>query len=506
MNRHAIALPLIAFFAILSALQLAFGLAIAAPAIDLPAGGAVYSALPAATPALTITKSGPPLVASDSPFSYVLTIDNSGTTTATGLIITDRVPANATYLWGGTLVGGVVEWAVPSLGAGDVTTVSFALSTNQTITNDDYAVNADGGHRAVGTTAVVTEIGGDPVLSMGKTAPAGALPGQLITYTLTVTNSGPTAAFGLVIVDQLPTGATYISGGNRFGDLIFWSLGSLSGNGATVSVQFVVTATQTITNSFYQVAAYPNYGDEGDVPVVTVIGYPDLAIAKSGPAYAEAGAPITYTLTVTNSSPVPATNLLITDTLPAGATYLSGGTLVGDEVRWTVPSLAGENHLSVQFAVSAQATITNADYGVSADSGASATGQTPVVTELTPPILAIAKTGPAAVRQGETITYTLVVSNVGSQAAFALVITDTVPAGATYLSGGMLSGGEVVWTVPSLGPGAQVAVQFAVQAQATVVNDDYGVIAAGGFSAPAGNAVITEVRPWQLYLPLSIRR
>jgi uncharacterized repeat protein (TIGR01451 family) len=113
-----------------------------------------------------------------------------------------------------------------------------------------------------------------------------------------------------------------------------------------------------------------------------------LAIAKTAPASAVAGSPITYTLTVTNTSPFTATSLLITDTLPGGAYYVSGGTQVGNVVSWTIPSLAGGAATSVTFVVTATTTLTNSDYAVVADGGLSATGQVSVTTQVYPPVVA----------------------------------------------------------------------------------------------------------------------
>ncbi|MCP4359761.1 MAG: DUF11 domain-containing protein, partial [Chloroflexi bacterium] len=100
-----------------------------------------------------------------------------------------------------------------------------------------------------------------------------------------------------------------------------------------------------------------------------------LTVSKSAPVTATVGAPITYTLTITNSGITTATNLLITDTLPANAYYVAGGTKVGNVVSWTIPSLAGNSSVTqTTFVVTASQTITNSDYKVSANGGYSATG------------------------------------------------------------------------------------------------------------------------------------
>jgi len=112
---------------------------------------------------------------------------------------------------------------------------------------------------------------------------------------------------------------------------------------------------------------------------------PNLSIAKSGPTLATAGDLITYTLTINNSGPAPAHNLVITDVLPSNASYISGGSLVGKVVRWTVPSLTVNGGMTqTQLVVTASQTITNSNYAVVADSGYGAAGNKAVVTLVQP--------------------------------------------------------------------------------------------------------------------------
>lgn len=235
--------------------------------------------------------------------------------------------------------------------------------------------------------------------------------------------------------------------------------------------------------------------------------YPQLEISKSGPSSAVSGSPITYTLAVTNNGTLAATNLTLTDTLPAGATYLGGGSLSGSGVvSWTLPSLGIGASDQVQFSVTASQTITNSDYGVTSAEGAAAQGVQAVVTDFYfLPELSISKSGPAVVLAGSPITYTLMVTNSGLGEATDLVITDTLPAGATYLSGGeLLPGGVVRWTMPGLGAGLTEQVQFAVAAAQTITNSQYGVTSAEGVSADGDQEVVTEVY-WQLTLPMIVR-
>ena len=118
------------------------------------------------------------------------------------------------------------------------------------------------------------------------------------------------------------------------------------------------------------------------IPVYTTTA-PDLTLSKTGPAVALAGEAIEYTLTVTNSGATAATSITISDVLPVEATYVSGGTLTGDTVSWTIPTLDGYGATEqVIFVVTANETLTNDTYSAVADGGTNATGSPKVVTRI----------------------------------------------------------------------------------------------------------------------------
>lgn len=82
-----------------------------------------------------------------------------------------------------------------------------------------------------------------------------------------------------------------------------------------------------------------NYNFEGPVPVA------DLSVVKTadtaGPV--TVGDTIVYTITVTNNGPDDATNVQVTDTLPAAVSYVSddcGAMVVGQDLTWDIGTLA----------------------------------------------------------------------------------------------------------------------------------------------------------------------
>ena len=120
-------------------------------------------------------------------------------------------------------------------------------------------------------------------LTIRKQGPSAATIGELIRYDLAVTNRTTTTLTNLLITDTIPLGAYYIAGGARSGDLVYWHVATLA-PGITLTNTYVVTATQTITNSDYGVRAGGGLAAKGTTAVVTFVqhpGEPPIALADT---------------------------------------------------------------------------------------------------------------------------------------------------------------------------------------------------------------------------------
>ncbi len=250
---------------------------------------------------------------------------------------------------------------------------------------------------------------------------------------------------------------------------------------------------------------------------------PSLSIAKVGsPDPAQAGGLLLYTLTIINSAIAgPASNLVVTDTVPADTSFVSasdGGTLVaGKVVSWTVPNLAGGASIARTFTVAVPNSasgqvIANTTYGVRCHQVPTPTWGTAVTTiALPPPSLSIVKTdSPAPIQAGGLLTYTLTIINAGAGPASNLVITDAIPANTSFVSaseGGTLAGDVVRWTVPALaGGGASINRTFTVTVSSAaggqvITNTTYGVRCEQVLTPTWGTAVTTAVQQ-PIYLPI----
>lgn len=177
-------------------------------------------------------------------------------------------------------------------------------------------------------------------LAVNKTS---TINGNTITNTITVTNNGAAAATGVVITDALPAGTTFVSATGPVGTTfvspavgtngtVTATLGSsIAANGGTATITIISsvpagttsgttfgnTATATATND-----ATPHTSNTTSVTFVPVVGagVADLAVTKTSTI---SGNTITNTITVTNNGPNTATNVVVTDVLPAETFFLS---------------------------------------------------------------------------------------------------------------------------------------------------------------------------------------
>jgi uncharacterized repeat protein (TIGR01451 family) len=208
-----------------------------------------------------------------------------------------------------------------------------------------------------------------------------------------------------------------------------------------------------------------NTADNSDTDTTPVNAVPDLQLSKDdGGVTAVPGDTIAYTLAYTNTGNQGATNVTLTETVPANTTFNAGASTAG----WTCPngapagsactinvgSLAGSGASgSAVFAVNVDnpvaAGVTQIDNEAGAlddgTNGADPNQGDNVDTDSTPitaaPDLSISKDdGGAVARAGETVVYTLVYSNAGNQAATGVTITDTVPTDTTFNPGASTAG------------------------------------------------------------------
>ncbi|MGA2749443.1 MAG: Calx-beta domain-containing protein [Verrucomicrobiota bacterium] len=183
-------------------------------------------------------------------------------------------------------------------------------------------------------------------------------PNNLLSYYLTVTNAGPSAATNVIISNFLPAGVSYVT--NSCGcqtttnaPLTFTLPALPVGAGAAFSISVMPTNLGFLTNITTASANEPDPNSNNVVVISNVLVIPpsaDVGVTMAAvPNPVLVGGYITYTIVVTNGGPSSATNVLATQVLPTGFQFSSAspsaGTVTnsGSTVTWSIATLTNNS-------------------------------------------------------------------------------------------------------------------------------------------------------------------
>ena len=280
------------------------------------------------------------------------TATNTGRNTATTVRLIATVPAGLTNIGvsspDGTcsISGQVATCAISSLTVGatagmrvgadvpSAATVGTQAVLPVTISSSTYEMRAADNSASV--SAAVTAIG-DLGVTM-TAAPSVPVAGDVVTYTIPVTNAGPSMVRSIGLSDPVATGNTYVSssvaplaggvcGYTAAARIVECGLAPLDA-GATVTVTVVIRLGANVTainNAVSVVSLTPdsNIADNNVSVQSAGTAVADVAVSLSiGAATAYPGESVSYTLTVTNNGPSEATNVSFNTVVPPGMTIV----------------------------------------------------------------------------------------------------------------------------------------------------------------------------------------
>jgi uncharacterized repeat protein (TIGR01451 family) len=444
-----------------------------------------------------IVKSGSATALAGGPITYTLTISNAaGFAAADDATFLDNVPANVTVLsascsnpLGGAscpaavnVAGNTVSGNVPTLPAGGSVEITIQGqvkgSATGTIANTATVSPAAGTAETItanNTSTFNTAIGLSADIRVKKTGPTSIQPLQAISYTIVVNNDGPSASSGTTLSDvvsnkianvavtcgQATGGAICPSGSMNTGNNINALISNLPANS---SLTFIVTgtvlgsATVDITNTATVSTpgvTDPNPGNDTSTVVTGISATADLGIAKTGPASAQAGSPISYAITLTNAGPSAAGGTVFSDSVPPSITGVSAvcTSTTGLATCPTAISVLGNN---INASIDTLPSGSSVTFTVSGTLSGSATGSFTNTATLTPPSgltdttplntssvttnvqpvanLIIEKSGPSGVNAGAGIAYQLKIRNTGPSTANGSSFSDVLPASINNIS------------------------------------------------------------------------
>ena len=496
---------------------------------------AVTSTPPPPRADLAVTKSGPGAIGPDRDLTFTVTLRNNGPDAATNVTLSDTLPGNLTFVSLQQSGAPLLNCTAPAIGAGGTITCTaptFAAGGNVTLTftahvpagtpsGTEYAntaiVTSDTDPNEENNVATFTATVSSVDVSVVKTGPATVTANDNISYGITVSNAGPDLATGITLRDALPPGTTFVSITRNSGPA---SSCALEGNAVVCSnlalavnqsatftlvldpgANSQVTNTATVTSELFDT----DPPDNTSSVTTTVTPVADLSVSKTGPATVTAGTTATYTVTITNLGPSPATNVVVTDVLTGDATFVSVTPSAGCTGTTCTLASGASAIFSYTFLVDADATGTLDD-----TASVSATTSDPVpgnnnsmvsTSVVASADVAIAKTGPATVTPGSDVTYTVTVTNNGPSTATNVVVTDVLTGDATFVSVTPSAGCTgTTCTIATLAPGASAifTYTFHVAANGTGTLNDTASVSSATPDPVAGNnssPVTTSIVP-----------
>ncbi|MGG6461835.1 OmpA family protein [Solilutibacter silvestris] len=291
-------------------------------------------------------------VTAGQPTTYTITVTNNGpsastatvtdpvatglTKTATACSATPGVCTTAPTIAG--LEGaGVVTPSIPSGGTYQFTVTANVTATSGSVTNSATAQPPAGttdptpGNNTGTDTDTVTPVAD---VQITKTATTAAVPGQPMTWSITVKNNGPSDAAGVTTSDNVPAEVTGLTLGGAdagactvSGQTVSCNFGTVT-NGATKTYTVTGLLASSATGNVVNTATVattttdPTPGNNTSTTTTPTAASADLALVKTlvSPSPATTGSTVTYKIVVTNAGPSDVTGAVISDTVPAELT------------------------------------------------------------------------------------------------------------------------------------------------------------------------------------------
>ncbi len=281
---------------------------------------------------------------------YNISVTNNGPRTARNVSVSQVLPASTIFVsatpsqGGASQSGGVVTCGLGALGPGEKATVTVVvlptlagtISSSATVTSEqtDYDLSNN-------TATAVSHVNpptADLIIGL-KAAPSPTVVGATLTYSINVTNNGPSSASGVTVSNVLPAGVAYIGttvsqGSASYGSgVVLCSFGGLpAGGSASATIQVIPTIEGTLVDTATASAIQldPVTGNNSATVAVVVGPAADLLVTMTdNPDPVVVASNYTYSITVSNLGPSIATGVVMNHQLPDNITLVSSNTSQG---------------------------------------------------------------------------------------------------------------------------------------------------------------------------------
>lgn len=294
-------------------------------------------------------------------------------------------------------------------------------------------------------------------------SPDPVIVGENLTYTIAVTNQGPSDATGVIFSNNLPGSVAWVSSSSSQGSCsgtatITCTLGTLNqGTTATVRITVRADAEGEITNSASVVTNESDANTSNNTARATTSVRPQPVIPTADLSISQADAPdpvvvgnnLIYTITVRNNGPSEATGVTLTDTLPSGVSLKSATPGQGSCASSGQNITCGLGSLSAGATTTVTLTVTPSIQGTSTNTAEvlgnetdpqSSNNRSQIQTTVTAPtaqradLAAFLTATSETIMVGQHLTATLTITNQGPDAAADVAVSGTLPGSITFIS------------------------------------------------------------------------
>ena len=432
--------------------------------------------------------------------TYTIVLKNTGNTSAKSIVFIDTVPTSTTFVTNSlkqdtTVLTGLTPnppgVTLPKeIGGGKTSTITFqvrvaTIPSPNTIPNNASAIYSftitnttvvkTG---ATNTNTVSTQVNNASLIDTKVADKNFATLNDIITYTITIANTGNISANAIIFKDTIPTGTTFVANSFTLNGVVKSgvspappgvNIGTIPAGGIS-TVTFKVTVntipspnriTNTATTTFtYQVdpsVVTTTAGSANSNIVTTTISRAALILPTKSVNLPGAfiGDTITYTIGFKNTGTTTANNIFFTDTTPNGTIFVgnsvkvNGVTITGGTLSpppgVSIPDLGVNKSATLTFQVVVNTTpspnpttnIGTSSYSYTdAASGTSGTGvnNTNIVsTQIYPDNNPFKTVDKQYATVGDTLTYTLGWINALPVQQTNVTFVDTIPIGTTFV-------------------------------------------------------------------------
>ncbi|MED2580002.1 DUF11 domain-containing protein, partial [Bacillus thuringiensis] len=304
--------------------------------------------------------------------TYTFALTNDGNVAANNVLLSDSIVNGTAFVPNSVIVNSVTQPGVTpasinigSINANTTITASFQVVitsipnpnpiSNSASISYNFIVDPNTSPVSKNTTSTTTftQVNDANVISAKTVDREFATVGDILTYTVTLTNAGSVSADSPTFVDTNPDGTTFIPNTflingvlqNNADPNIGVPLPSIAANGSlTVSYQVTVnslpTQNPTLNSSSTQYSFILNPGDPPTIEtsvsntVSTQINLANVVIVKEVDlTIADVGQPITYTISLANLGNTTANNVIVTDIIPNGSTIVPNSIFIGGTLQ-----------------------------------------------------------------------------------------------------------------------------------------------------------------------------